>query len=157
MPYLHFYSLFSWNFFRILTMGCLWVGILFPRMEGFSSIQQIKLSNFNWLTIVIGLIWWASSEESVDFLRRRSLRKIKREDETIWDTLAVADSGQGPPPLCLDQTEARRAERNFFWDRLPPLISGTGWPPPPPPYLKVWIGQCTSHKHSAIHVLLMPR
>ena len=37
----------------------------------------------------------------------------------------------GPgPPLFLDQAEARRAEKTFFWVRLPPLISGPGWPPP---------------------------
>ena len=31
-----------------------------------------------------------------------------------------------PPPLCLDQTEARGAEKNFF----EALISGSGWPGP---------------------------
>ena len=37
----------------------------------------------------------------------------------------VADSGEGPgPPFFLDQTEARRAEKNF-WRPLPPLISGS--------------------------------
>ena len=33
-----------------------------------------------------------------------------------------------PRPLFLDQTEAQRAEKNFFGDR-----------PPPPAYLRVWI------------------
>ena len=39
---------------------------------------------------------------------------------------AVADPGEGPTslPLFLDQTEARRAEKNFLGDRPPPLISG---------------------------------
>ena len=36
-----------------------------------------------------------------------------------------------PPPLFLDETEARRAEK--FFVRLPPLVSGSGWPPPPDP------------------------
>ena len=46
-------------------------------------------------------------------------------------TVAVADLGEGPgPPLLLDQTEALRAETNFFGDRSP-LISGSGWPVPP--------------------------
>ena len=44
---------------------------------------------------------------------------------------AVADQGKGrATPLILDQTEARRAERNFFGDR-PPVISGSRWPGPP--------------------------
>ena len=30
------------------------------------------------------------------------------------------------PPLLLDQTEARRAEKNFFGEGPPPLISGSG-------------------------------
>ena len=38
----------------------------------------------------------------------------------------IQGRGQGdvPPPLFLDQTEARGAEKNFFGD--------------PPPYLRVW-------------------
>ena len=47
---------------------------------------------------------------------------------------SVADPGEGPggpsPPLFLDQNEAQRAEKNFFWGRGPP-----------PPYLSVWIRQ----------------
>ena len=38
--------------------------------------------------------------------------------------------GEGPggaPPLFLDQTEGRRAENFFFWDR----------PPPPTPYVGI--------------------
>ena len=44
----------------------------------------------------------------------------------------------GPAPLFLDQTEARRVEKNFFETAPVPLISGSGWlfPPPPPPF--VW-------------------
>ena len=45
------------------------------------------------------------------------------------------------PPLILDETEARRAEK-FFWD-CPLLSQGLDDPPsPPPPYLKVWIRLC---------------
>ena len=52
----------------------------------------------------------------------------------MYVTLMVVHSNQwriqekgreGPPPLFLDQTEARRAEKKFFGDR----------PPPPPPIL----------------------
>ena len=44
--------------------------------------------------------------------------------------------GRGPGarrPLFLDQTEARRAEKPFFWRPPPPLLQGCGWRPPPPP------------------------
>ena len=52
----------------------------------------------------------------------------------------VAVQGRGPgglvPSLFLDQTEARRPEGRifffFFLDTGPPLISGSGWLPPPP-------------------------
>ena len=33
--------------------------------------------------------------------------------------------GARPPPLCLDRTEARGAEKNFF-ETEPPLVSGSG-------------------------------
>ena len=39
---------------------------------------------------------------------------------------SVADPGEGPvgsPPLFLDQTEAQRAEKNFFGDLSPPPLS----------------------------------
>ena len=45
---------------------------------------------------------------------------------------SVVDPGEGPgeggvvvPPLFLDQTEARRAEKTFS-DTRPPLLSGSG-------------------------------
>ena len=53
------------------------------------------------------------------------------------NTNAVADPGKGPgappPPLFLDQTEARSAEKIFWGDRAPlPLSKGLDRPPPPP-------------------------
>ena len=54
-------------------------------------------------------------------------------------SLAVADQGGGaqgarsPSPLFLDQTEARRAQKNFLGDR----------PPPPPPPLILRCGSGT--------------
>ena len=30
--------------------------------------------------------------------------------------------GAHPPPLCFDQTEARKAEKIFLGDRVPPII-----------------------------------
>ena len=40
-----------------------------------------------------------------------------------------------PPALFLDQNEARRAGKNFFWDWAPPFLKVwmTGLPLPPPP------------------------
>ena len=59
---------------------------------------------------------------------------------------AVGDPG-GPAPLFLDQTEARRVEKNCFEPAPLPLISGSGWPPsPPPPFCQ-----------SAVKVLQMHR
>ena len=43
---------------------------------------------------------------------------------------AVADPGEGPSPLFLDQTEARRAEKKLF-GRPPPLSQGLDDLPPP--------------------------
>ena len=41
--------------------------------------------------------------------------------------------GRGPrPPVFLDQTEARRAEKKFL-ETTPPLSQGLGDPPPPSP------------------------
>ena len=42
--------------------------------------------------------------------------------------------GGGPgPPLFLNQTEARRAQKNFFGDRLPPPFLRVWMTGPPPP------------------------
>ena len=59
----------------------------------------------------------------------------------IIKTVIVSGGSRGGargarPPLFLDQTEARRTEKNFF-EPPPPLSHGLDTPPPP--YLKVWI------------------
>ena len=41
--------------------------------------------------------------------------------------------GPGGPPLFLDQTEAQRAQKNFFGDWPPPLSQGLDDRSPPPP------------------------
>ena len=66
----------------------------------------------------------------------------------------MADPGEGfggpAPPLCLDQTQAPRAEKIFLGDGPPPLSKGLDnrapslylrvWITEPPPlYLRVWI------------------
>ena len=56
-----------------------------------------------------------------------------------------------PSPLFLDQTEARRAEKNFLEDRTSPYLRV--WmtaPPPPPLILKVWIRHC--HRSLRLHL-----
>ena len=58
-------------------------------------------------------------------------------------TITVADPGEGPggtppPPLIFRLNWGRKGRKN--------LISGSGWPPPPPhPYLKVWICHWINH------------
>ena len=71
---------------------------------------------------------------------------------------AVADPGEGPwgahplPPLFLDETEARRVEKNFFGDRSFPLSQGLDDPLPPPPLTQglnpalVWVVLTGSQK-----------
>ena len=40
--------------------------------------------------------------------------------QTCLLRITVADPGDAPPTLFLDQTEARRVEKRFFGDRSPP-------------------------------------
>ena len=55
-------------------------------------------------------------------------------DSLTWGYIIGGSRGGagGPPPLFLDQTETRRAEKR---------VLETSFPPPPPSYLKVWIRQ----------------
>ena len=65
--------------------------------------------------------------------------KMKTRGEMLWSfiilqgnvwrsmrRISVVDPGEASPPLFLDQTEAQRAEKKFFWDC-------------PLPYLRVWM------------------
>ena len=52
----------------------------------------------------------------------------------------MGGTGGSPPPLFLDQNEARRRAKKVFWETDPPCLRV--WMTPPPPYLKVWIGHC---------------
>ena len=62
----------------------------------------------------------------------------------------MADPGEGPrgpaPSPIFRPNWGQKGQKIFFW-RLPPLISGCGWPLPPLPHLKVWICQCHQHYH----------
>ena len=80
----------------------------------------------------------------VCFLKIRVLAPDSELPFCSWvRTKSVADPGKGPgnlplpPPLFLDQTEARRAEKKLFEDHPPPYLRV--WMTPPPPYLKVFI------------------
>ena len=59
----------------------------------------------------------------------------------------MADPGEGPggpdppPPLFLDQTEARRVEKYFFSKTA--LASSQGLDDRGPRYLEVWFRHCT--------------
>ena len=55
--------------------------------------------------------------------------------------------GGGAPPLFLDQTEFRKAEKKIFVTGPPPYlrVSMIAPPPPKPPYLTVWIRHCFVH------------
>ena len=58
-----------------------------------------------------------------------------KERHSIYST--VADPGEGPGgvrplPLFLDQTEARRAKKHFFWRPPPPFLRMWMTAPPPP-------------------------
>ena len=60
-------------------------------------------------------------------------------DKVTYIDPSAADPGEGhgwPSPLCLDQTEAQRAQKNFFETTLPPLSEGLD-PPLPLPTGKV--------------------
>ena len=48
------------------------------------------------------------------------------------------------PPLFLDQTEVRKAEKKFWRPGLPSPYLRVWMTTPPPPFLKVWIRHCNS-------------
>ena len=50
----------------------------------------------------------------------------------------MADPSESPPPLFLDQNEARVQEKKILRERAFPLSQGLD-DRPPSPYLKVWI------------------
>ena len=67
----------------------------------------------------------------------------------LYFTLQWRIQGRGlgaqVPPLFLDQTEARRAEKNFFGDLCTPTLH----------YLKVWSRHCTAHADYVICNILL--
>ena len=69
-------------------------------------------------------------------LRRQNFSRARPLGASL-NVPTVANPGEGPPTLFLDQTEAQRAEKTFFGDRPPPPFShglvDRPFPPPPPP------------------------
>ena len=81
-----------------------------------------------------------------NFLQQIFPRYCLPQVTTQWQT-----QGGHLPPLFLDQTKARGAEKNVFGDCPPPLISGSGWPPPLP-YLKAWIHHCNIYTYMSLRL-----
>ena len=79
------------------------------------SFTQLQKSHQNHLSYM-----WTESLSGMDFVSMQKLCGIMQ-----WWVQGAC------PPLFLDQTEAGRAEKNFFKTALPPLISGSGWLPRP--------------------------
>ena len=80
---------------------------------------------------------------SMEFLHPFFRRQFAGKSVGVGCFLKLYYSGrvQGArPPLFFDQNEVRRAEKSFFGDRPPPLISGSGYdrPTPPPPSPLIW-------------------
>ena len=61
-----------------------------------------------------------------------------------WRIQGRNPGGPAPPPLIFRPNWGPKGRRTVFWRPPPPphLIYGSGWPPPLPHYLKVWIRHC---------------
>ena len=68
--------------------------------------------------------------------------KIGAHYSTVADPLKGLGGG-GRPLLIFRPNGGPKVRKLFFWSPSPPpVISGSGWPPPSP-YLKVWIRHCS--------------
>ena len=69
----------------------------------------------------------------------------------------VADPGGPAPPLIFRPNWGQRGWKKCFWRLSPPLISGSGWPPPPlpPPYLKAWIHHCNIYTYMSLRLYVV--
>ena len=79
-------------------------------------MESVRSMSFQHLYNILGGIWGQSPESLLN------LRSTTRND-VQW---RIQGRGLGPP-LFLDQTEARRAKKQYFGDQSPPppLISGS--------------------------------
>ena len=73
----------------------------------------------------------AKAKDRVEWRRLISTLRPTRDGEIEWVSSGGSRGGVGgPPPLFSEQSEARRAEKCFFSDRVFPIISRSGWTPP---------------------------
>ena len=73
----------------------------------------------------------AKAKDRVEWRRLISTLRPTRDGEIECVSSGGSRGGVGgPPPLFSEQSEARRAEKCFFSDRVFPLISRSGWTPP---------------------------
>ena len=71
-----------------------------------------------------------------------------RDEWKQWQIQGRGRGGPAAPPYFESKLRPKGPKKLFL--KTTPLISGSGWPPPPPLYLKVWI--C----HWEIHLRLQP-
>ena len=83
--------------------------------------------------IYVIVIVFVYSDQNKSHLAGASSQESKAESSRrrVSSASSVVDPGEGPgrpgdpgPPLCLDQTEARRAEKNFFFFKLSSRYAG---------------------------------
>ena len=88
--------------------------------------------------VALGSAWKVNTKSATEFQSRVSANRPFMNNTAVNSSGAAQSldsrpptqwwiQGRGPPPpLLLDQTEAQKAKKNFFGDRPPPLISGSG-------------------------------
>ena len=97
----------------------LWASVLF-----LSAIRHRKVIHVNFF--VFFLLYW---QKKKSWYLEGTLTWLH--PNVFTGQWQIQGRGPGSPPsLLLDQTVARRAEKNFILDRPIPLISGSGWPGP---------------------------
>ena len=68
-------------------------------------------------------------QKGLIFLKTQHQLVVQFNEQSVYQISGEPRAG-ARPTLFLDQTEAQRAEKNFFKTAPPPRISGSGWPDP---------------------------
>ena len=80
-------------------------------------------------------------------------------DKKCNSMLAVADQGRGlggpDSPVIFRPNWGSKGQKKLFLRPGTPLISGSGWPHAPPPYLKVWIRRRLA-SFSLLYAVVLP-